>query len=66
MNATRTLGQRFADGHVVMVDGDMGTEIEARGVTMDDVAWCALANLDEPLAVVPRMPMRTTYAPAPR
>ena len=51
MNATRTLGQRFADGHVVMVDGGMGTEIEARGVTMDDVAWCALANLDE-LAVV--------------
>lgn len=35
-------------GGVVVLDGAMGTELEARGARMDDEAWCALANLREP------------------
>ena len=47
MRAARRLEQGVAEGRVVLVDGGMGTEIEARGVAMDDAAWCALANLDD-------------------
>jgi S-methylmethionine-dependent homocysteine/selenocysteine methylase len=47
MSAARRLARDVAEGRVVLVDGGMGTEIEARGVTMDDAAWCALANLDD-------------------
>jgi homocysteine S-methyltransferase len=51
MSRARTLEERLAREPVVVIDGGMGTEIEARGVTMDDVAWCALANLDQLAAV---------------
>jgi S-methylmethionine-dependent homocysteine/selenocysteine methylase len=30
----------------IVIDGGMGTELEARGVPMDHEAWCGLANLD--------------------
>src|SRR4051794_16510011 len=33
---------------VVVIDGGMGTELEARGAPMDHEAWCGLANLDAP------------------
>jgi methionine synthase I (cobalamin-dependent) len=33
---------------VVVIDGGMGTELQARGARMDHEAWCGLANLDEP------------------
>jgi S-methylmethionine-dependent homocysteine/selenocysteine methylase len=33
---------------VVVIDGGMGTELQARGAPMDHEAWCGLANLDEP------------------
>jgi len=38
----------MAEGHVTVVDGGMGSELEARGARMDNAAWCALANLDAP------------------
>jgi S-methylmethionine-dependent homocysteine/selenocysteine methylase len=34
-----------AAGKIVILDGAMGTELEARGVPMDSHAWCGLANL---------------------
>jgi S-methylmethionine-dependent homocysteine/selenocysteine methylase len=40
------LNERLAAGEVVIIDGGMGTELEARGVPMDHDAWCGLANLD--------------------
>ena len=35
-------------GGVVVLDGAIGTELQARGARMDGDAWCALANLHEP------------------
>jgi homocysteine S-methyltransferase len=31
---------------VVVIDGATGTELQARGVPMDDDAWCGVANLE--------------------
>ena len=39
--------QLGTDG-VVVIDGGMGTELQARGARMDHEAWCGLANLDQP------------------
>lgn len=36
------------DGKIVVIDGAMGTELEARGARMDDDAWCGVANLEVP------------------
>jgi S-methylmethionine-dependent homocysteine/selenocysteine methylase len=38
-------------GGIVVLDSGMGTELEARGVPMDDHAWCGLANLRQPEVV---------------
>jgi S-methylmethionine-dependent homocysteine/selenocysteine methylase len=40
------LNERLSAGEVVVVDGATGTELEARGVPMDDAAWCGVANLE--------------------
>src|SRR5262249_18156773 len=32
----------------LVIDGGTGTEIQARGVRMDDAAWCAIATLEHP------------------
>ena len=40
------LAARIADGGIVLLDGGMGTEVEARGVTPDRDAWSARANLE--------------------
>jgi S-methylmethionine-dependent homocysteine/selenocysteine methylase len=40
------IDQRLAAGEVVILDGGMGTELQAQGVPMDHDAWCGLANLD--------------------
>jgi S-methylmethionine-dependent homocysteine/selenocysteine methylase len=40
------LNARLIAGEVVVIDGATGTELEARGVPMDDAAWCGVANLD--------------------
>ena len=41
----------LATNRVVVLDGGMGTELEARGARMDHEGWSALANLEEPLLV---------------
>jgi methionine synthase I (cobalamin-dependent) len=38
----------LAMNRVVVVDGGMGSELEARGARMDHEAWCGLANLEDP------------------
>src|SRR5438132_13891527 len=40
------LNARLASGDVVVIDGATGTELQARGVPMDDAAWCGVANLE--------------------
>lgn len=40
------LQARLEAGEVVVIDGATGTELEARGVPMDDAAWCGVANLE--------------------
>jgi S-methylmethionine-dependent homocysteine/selenocysteine methylase len=39
------LAEIRAAGRTVVLDGAMGTELEAGGVPMDSNAWCGLANL---------------------
>jgi S-methylmethionine-dependent homocysteine/selenocysteine methylase len=46
MGLVDELNRRLADGEVVIVDGGMGTELQARGVPMTHEAWCGLANID--------------------
>ena len=41
------LDERLRRGDVVILDGAMGTELEARGVPMDGKAWSATAVLDQ-------------------
>jgi homocysteine S-methyltransferase len=36
----------MAVNRITVIDGGMGTELEARGVRMDDAAWSAAANLE--------------------
>jgi hypothetical protein len=45
MTVVEELSRRLADGEVVVLDGGMGTELQARGVPMDDEAWSGVANL---------------------
>ena len=42
---------RPAAGGVVIIDGGMGSQLQAEGVPMDEVAWSARANLAHPGAV---------------
>src|ERR1700745_4311102 len=44
---------RIADGELVIIDGGMGSQLQAEGVPMDEVAWSARANLDQPGVVQP-------------
>jgi homocysteine S-methyltransferase len=46
--ALAALSDRLAAGEVVVIDGATGTELQARGVPMDDAAWCGVANLEQP------------------
>lgn len=45
MSASVDVRRRLAAGEVILLDGGMGTEIQARGVPMDGEAWSALANV---------------------
>lgn len=45
MNA---LQQRLDEGETILLDGATGTELEKRGVPMDDAAWCATALATHP------------------
>jgi S-methylmethionine-dependent homocysteine/selenocysteine methylase len=42
------LERRMGEGEVVVLDGATGTELEKRGVPMDDAAWCATALVTHP------------------
>jgi S-methylmethionine-dependent homocysteine/selenocysteine methylase len=48
MGVAEAVFARVADGELVIVDGGTGTQLQAEGVPMDDVAWSARANLDQP------------------
>ena len=43
--------RRLAVGELVIIDGGMGSQLQAEGVPMDEVAWSARANLDQPNVV---------------
>ncbi|MFQ6017884.1 MAG: homocysteine S-methyltransferase family protein [Kiloniellaceae bacterium] len=43
-----TLQDRLTGGEVVILDGAMGTELQRRGVPMDEVAWSAAALKTHP------------------
>lgn len=51
MGVTDLLRGRLAAGEVVIIDGGMGTQLQAEGVPMDEVAWSARANLEQPEVV---------------
>src|SRR5262245_62585922 len=51
MGAADDVLERLAAGAVVIVDGGTGSQLQAEGVPMDDVAWSARANLEQPDAV---------------
>src|SRR5215467_1987646 len=51
MSATDVLFRRLAAGEVVIIDGGMGTQLQAEGVPMDNMAWSARANLEQPEVV---------------
>ncbi len=51
MGVTETVFGRLADGELVVIDGGVGSQLQAEGVPMDDVAWSARANLEQPEVV---------------
>jgi S-methylmethionine-dependent homocysteine/selenocysteine methylase len=51
MGVTDVLFGRLAAGEVVIIDGGMGTQLQAEGMPMDTVAWSARANLEQPEVV---------------
>ncbi len=42
------IGERLAQGTVVVMDGGTGTEIQRRGGRMDDAVWCGSAHMEDP------------------
>jgi S-methylmethionine-dependent homocysteine/selenocysteine methylase len=46
LTAVEHLNQRLAEDGIVIVDGGMGSELQARGVPMDSEAWSGVANLE--------------------
>lgn len=48
MSAAEGIFGRLARGELVIIDGGTGTQLQAEGVPMDDVAWSARANLEQP------------------
>ena len=47
-----TIEARLARGELIIIDGAMGTELERRGVPMDEFAWSGAAVIDYPDVVV--------------
>jgi S-methylmethionine-dependent homocysteine/selenocysteine methylase len=45
MTGAESIVKRAARGEVIVIDGGMGTELEARGAPMDSHAWSAMANI---------------------
>jgi S-methylmethionine-dependent homocysteine/selenocysteine methylase len=48
MGVAEAIFGRLADGELVIIDGGMGSQLQAEGVPMDHVAWSARANLEQP------------------
>ena len=48
MGVADVISERLANGELVIIDGGTGSQLQAEGVPMDDVAWCARANLEQP------------------
>ena len=48
MSVAEAVFGRIDDGELVIIDGGTGTQLQAEGVPMDDVAWSARANLEQP------------------
>src|ERR1039457_1939918 len=48
MGVAEVIFGRLADGELVIIDGGTGSQLQAEGVRMDDVAWSARANLEQP------------------
>jgi len=48
MGMAEVISGRLARGELVIIDGGTGTQLQAEGVPMDDVAWSARANLEQP------------------
>ena len=51
MGVAEVLSGRLADGELVIIDGGMGSQLQAEGVPMDHLAWSARANLEQPEVV---------------
>src|SRR5215467_7603865 len=51
MGEALDVAARLVAGGVVIVDGGMGSQLQAEGVPMDGLAWSARANLAHPGAV---------------
>jgi S-methylmethionine-dependent homocysteine/selenocysteine methylase len=48
MGVAEVASGRLAEGELVIIDGGMGSQLQAEGVPMDEVAWSARANLERP------------------
>lgn len=48
MDGYGMVAARLGRAEIVILDGATGTELQRRGVAMDDAAWCALATLGRP------------------
>ena len=44
----RAIEKKLSEGKVVILDGAIGTELQRRGVSMDNSTWCASATLSHP------------------
>src|SRR5215475_7384600 len=51
MGDTLDVVGRLAAGEVVILDGGTGSQLQAEGVPMDELAWSARANVTQPDAV---------------
>jgi len=51
MTMLRALGERINRGEVIILDGAVGTQLQAMGVPMNNVAWAAMALNTHPSTV---------------
>ncbi len=48
MSVAEAIFGRIAGGELVIIDGGTGSQLQAEGAAMDDIAWSARANLEQP------------------
>ncbi len=46
MGIGNVLAQRLAEGETIIIDGAVSTELQRRGVPVDEISWFGSANLD--------------------